>query len=160
MARHEQDREDLLREATALVRRSEFTIADEASVYVVGFRRNGAGSIYVDAAPVFHFNAAGELRRAYWQGSLIKAERGRLVRLKRERTPHEVRLRSSRLTPAESDACLQLVAHHCSMIRNAVREDTVTVLGQVPPDDNIMADIGRWLASLRQPVPIAQRPNV
>ena len=71
MARDESDREDLLREATALVERIELAPADAADDehIVAGFRRDGALSIYFGADPVYHFNSAGELRRAYCDGS-------------------------------------------------------------------------------------------
>ena len=42
MARRESDREDLLREATALVERAELTIEGFDEPIVVGFRRDGS----------------------------------------------------------------------------------------------------------------------
>ena len=45
MARREQDREDILAEATALVERVELQIAGETDPIVVGFRRNPATAL-------------------------------------------------------------------------------------------------------------------
>ena len=44
MSRNEADREDLLREATALVNRIELQLEDADESWVVGFRRNDAAS--------------------------------------------------------------------------------------------------------------------
>ena len=48
MARQEQEREDLLREAVALVERIEVQTAREQGTVVIGFRRDGAASVYFD----------------------------------------------------------------------------------------------------------------
>ena len=90
MARDQSSREDLLREATALVERIELRIAGPMSVkhdrddhVVVGFRANGSASFFFGEDPVYQFNSAGQLRRAYCGGLLIKAAHGRLVSLQR-----------------------------------------------------------------------------
>src|SRR3954447_20411722 len=102
MSRHESDREDLLREATALVERIELTVGGFDLPVVCGFRRDGAASFYFGADPVYQFNAVGQLRRAFVAGRLIKAERGRLVALSRERTENEVALVRHELSAAEA----------------------------------------------------------
>lgn len=104
MAREESSREDLLAEAVALVPRAEFVVPDEAEPVTVGFRRDGAASVFFGEDPAFHFNAAGELRRAYVGGRLIKAERGRLVALTRLRTATEVQLVRHEMNPTETEA--------------------------------------------------------
>src|SRR5262245_10991650 len=100
MAREESDREDLLREATALVERIELIvdIGNAGQHVVAGFRTNGAASIFFGADPVYQFNAAGELRRAYCDGVLIKGSRGRLVSLSRKRLANESLLLSCEFT--------------------------------------------------------------
>src|SRR3954451_8705906 len=103
MARDESNREDLLREATALVERIELIpngAADNRHI-IAGFRRDGALSIFFGEDPVYQFNAAGELRRAYHDGKLLKATRGRLAALKRARTEHEIQLVRHELSGAE-----------------------------------------------------------
>ena len=92
MARDESSREDLLREATALVERIELRITapisaahDRDDHVVVGFRANGAASFFFGDDPVYQFNSAGQLRRAYCGGLLFKATHGRLVSLQRVR---------------------------------------------------------------------------
>src|SRR5512134_1308657 len=101
MARQESEREDLLREATALVERAELQLPSFAEPIVVGFRSGGAASFFFGSDPVYQFNSTGQLRRAFVAGKLLKAERGRLVALARERTAEEVALVRTGLDPAE-----------------------------------------------------------
>jgi hypothetical protein len=90
MAKRESPREDLMRDAVALVDRIEFTSSGTAPV-VVGFRRDGSVSFYFGEEPVYQFQANGVLRRAHLNG-IIKAENRRLVRLEKRPTHGEVHL--------------------------------------------------------------------
>src|SRR5687767_14012240 len=113
MAREESNREDLFREATALVERIELvpklakstasTITAGDEPIVAGFRTDGALSSFFCADPVYQFNAAGELRRAYCDGLLFKAVNGRLVSLRRERNEQEVQLARHELSDIEQE---------------------------------------------------------
>ena len=80
MSRTEQDREDLLREATALIERVELRVSGWSESVVAGFRRGGQASFFFGADLVYQFNAALQLRRGFHNGQLIKAEDGRLER--------------------------------------------------------------------------------
>jgi len=42
---------------------------------VAGFRRDGSGSVYFDAEPVYQFNSAGHLRRGFAAGKMFKASK-------------------------------------------------------------------------------------
>ncbi len=106
MAREESDREDLISEATALVDRAAFALQDSADEIVVGFRRDGSPSIYLTPDRVYQFNNAGELRRAYVDGDLYKAERVRLTAMSRERTTRKTALVGRDLTDDEAAAFL------------------------------------------------------
>src|SRR5437016_5665990 len=106
MARHESDREDLLREATALVERVEMRNPGCDEPVVAGFRRDGSVSFYFGADPVYQFNSAGEFRRGYVAGMLYKAERGRIIKLERKRGEHSVDLLRNELDAAEAAALL------------------------------------------------------
>src|SRR5262245_28859244 len=101
MSLHEENREDLLREATALVERVEFTIGVGEPI-VAGFRRDGSASFFLEPAVVYQFNLACQLRRAFLHGQLYKAENGRLIRLTRQRAETAVELVRHDLTPLES----------------------------------------------------------
>ena len=88
MAKQKQDKEDILREATALVNRVELKLGGEGepddSVFV-GFRRDGAVSFFFGAEPVYQFNTQHAFRRGYYQNTMLKAEQGKLVQLTRSR---------------------------------------------------------------------------
>ncbi|MDA1017654.1 MAG: hypothetical protein O3A00_24745 [Planctomycetota bacterium] len=101
MAKSESDREDLMREATALVERIEFRISDEAQPIVAGFRRDGRFSIYFDADLVYHFDEQHRLRRAFVDGDLYRTQGTTLARLRRERTQSQTVLRSHDLSADE-----------------------------------------------------------
>jgi hypothetical protein len=160
MARHELDREDLLREATALVQRVEVAIPGYDEPVVIGFRKDGSVSVFFGAEPVYQFNAANELRRAYVGGLLYKAERGGLVELRRERSESEVALIRRELTSEEMRDFLEAMEKHLTRLRQAFCSGTYAVLRQIPSQANLSQRVTNWLADLPEPVPVAQGPNV
>lgn len=159
MARHEADREDLMREATALVERAELRIADEPVTLVIGFRRDGGISFYFDADYVIQFNPAREIRRLYYDGRLIKAEAGRLVALRRRRTAAAVQLQRHELTAEESATCLHLFAWRIFQLRFFLAQGRITWLAEVPAGCGVAERIGNWLADVSLPFVIAQSPH-
>ena len=74
MARTESHREDLMAEATALVRRAEFLDADGRSVLVAGYRRDGSLSLYLGEDLVYHFDRDGRLKRGFVDGLLYRTQ--------------------------------------------------------------------------------------
>ena len=160
MARQEQDREDLMREATALVRRVELQLPGHAEPWVVGFRRGGAASIYVGAQPVFQFNTAGEIRRGFWNGRLVKAEQRRLVYLERRRTDVEVQLVRHEFTDAEMIEFLELAVETVDRLRRGLHSSGIEILKQVPANADVVADLKAWLSSLPATLSVASVPNV
>lgn len=159
MAREEQDREDLLREATALAVRAELAIEGEQEPVVVGFRGDAA-SIFFGADPVYHFNAQAALRRAFSQGELFKAERGRLIRLRRRRTPQQVELLSRELSGEETQAFLSDMSARVQRLRSALEQGRYRVHGAVPSTGAALSRIAQWLAGLPPRVQIAETPYV
>ncbi len=160
MARDESDREDLLREATALVERAEILLSNEPEPVIAGFRRDGSFSLFFGSERVVQFNSKGELRRGYFEGRLLKANQGRLSWLTRERTAGAVVLHSRELTPLESETVLQQAADMTQRLSSHLQQGTFTLVGQVPADGNIVPRIIAWQASLPQPIQIAAAPNV
>jgi hypothetical protein len=163
MAREEQDKEDLLREATALIERVELATTTHDGVrhtVVVGYRRDGAPSYFFGADPVYQFNAAGELRRGFHGGKLLKAEQGRLVELTRKRTDTETILERRELAEPETtailvDARLRLSALVANWLRGGY-----TVVGQVPADGNVMKRvIADTEVLIAEELKIAAKPN-
>jgi hypothetical protein len=160
MARHESQREDLLREATALVERAEFTVPPFQEPVVAGFRRDGSASFFFGEQLVYQFNGAGELRRAFANGLLYKAEQGSLVELRRERTEHETALLRRELSEAERAAFLSAAEGHLTQLHESLAAGQVTVIGQVPKTADVIQRIREWLETRSSPLKIAQAPNV
>lgn len=158
MAREEQDREDLMREATALVERVEFLV--EGKSIVVGFRPNGAGSLFFENDPAYHFSATGELRRAYVAGMLYKAERGRLVALQRMRSEREVALMRHQVDETQTSDFLRSLEDRMKSLQLAIDEQRAAVLSQIPADGMVVDRVVRWLAQLAGTTKIAQSPRV
>lgn len=159
MARQESDREDLLREATALVQRAEFQLQNEPEPVVAGFRRDGSFSLFFGSEQVVQFNSASQLRRGYFDGKLLKADKGRLVWMTRERTAEAVVLLSRELSPAEVSDTLQRATDLIERLSLALQQGTLTLVGQVPADEDIVPRILAWQAALPHPLPIAAAPN-
>jgi hypothetical protein len=148
MAREESDREDLLREATALVQRIELAPGDNAATghIVIGFRQNGAVSFYFGADPVYQFNVAGALRRAFCDGQLIKASQGRLISLKRERSPGATRLSSRELSDEEHRVLIARMRDQLRQLATELGAGRYRVVGQVPAGADLVGNIRTWLA--------------
>jgi len=160
MSRHVSDREELLREATALVERAELAVVGFEHPVIVGFRRDGSGSFFFGADPVYQFNTAGELRRAYIGGLLYKAERGRLVALRRERSAAEVALVRSNLSDEESANLMAAMRKRLDSLQVALAGGSFTTTGQVPTGADVPARIIRWLEALPAEIRNARVPNV
>lgn len=159
MARHEADREDLLREATALVERCELRTPSFPEPIVAGFRRNGLLSVYFGADPVVQFNGEGRLRRGFWRHELLKAEGGKLVRMRRERTDTESLLVSVPMSTNEQDEMLRRMETLLDALVDDLASERFEIVGQVPPGDDV---VGKLLASLRnlpRPLAVADRPH-
>lgn len=100
MSRREEPRENLLAEATAMTRRVEVQLPDQPHTVFAGFRRSGAASFFFGEL-VLQFNSAGQFRRGYYRSRLIKAERGHLIALRRQRETHQTQLLRRELEPTE-----------------------------------------------------------
>lgn len=161
MARDESDREDLLREATALVERIELAPIDapHGDHVVVGFRSAEALSVFHGNDPVYQFNTAGQLRRAYCDGLLYRAARGRLVSLRRVRQMNEVQLLSHELTDAEQSSFITSMFDRLRELAADLEAGRYSVVGQVPADADVLSRVRHWLAT-HDGLPIATSPHV
>lgn len=159
MARREEEREDLLREATALVERAEFRLAGDSAPVVVGFRRDGAASVFFASEPVYQFNARGELRRAYHHGLLYKAERGRLVSLSRRRVPGEVQLLRTELSADEQRLFLEELTRRVTALGQELANGQYALVGQVPSSADVGRRVTEWLGGLILPPAVAAGPR-
>jgi len=163
MARQEQDKEDLLREATALIERVELTTTTHGGAkqtVVVGFRRDGSPSYFFGADPVYQFNARRELRRGFHSGKLLKAEQGRLVELTRKRTDTKTILERRELAEPETAAILDDARLRLSALVTHWLRGGYTVVGQVPAEGDVMQRVVEETeALLVEELKIAAKPN-
>lgn len=160
MARQEQDREDLLAEATALVERAEVRLPHEPQPVVVGFRRDDSLSVYFGADPVYQFNSHGELRRAYVAGLMYKAVAGKLASLRRVRSESQTQLLRHDLSAEETSQFLEDAGVRCEALRQAFQRGEYELIGRVPADSDVIARTSAWLARLSQTIAVARSPRV
>jgi hypothetical protein len=160
MARKEVDREDLLREATALVERAELRAEGFNEPAVIGFRGNGCGSVYIGTEPAWHFNSKLQLRRAFVDGRIVKAENGRLVALERRRAGGEVQLVRHELSNEPSRAMRARARAALDQLQQALEDmETHEMIGQSPEDVDVLQGIRDWLATLPRNLLVASSPH-
>ncbi len=160
MARNEADREDLLAEAAALVERVELNSRELDDHVVAGFRTNGAVSLYFGQDRAYQFNTRHELRRAFVNGVLYKAERGRLVSLRRQRTENEVSLLRNELGTTAASAFIAQMEHHLRALRQTIECGRYHEIGRVPAEANVVGRLADWLANVEARITVASSPRV
>lgn len=134
MARRESDRDDLLAEATAFVRRVEFRIPEEPEPVVIGIHADGRFSVYFGSDPVFHLSATGRLRRAFVAGELYRTQGETLARLRRERSETETVLKRYDLNGEELARFLQTARVRLHQLATACENGCDELLRRVPPE--------------------------
>lgn len=158
MSQKESDREDLMREATALIRRAELALPDRPmeDPVIAGFRRDGSLAIYFGADPVYQFDDKHRLRRAYVAGHLYRTQGDTLARLTRERSPQETLLQRHDLTPDELETFLTAARNHLAKLHAAIGSNAVQVIAQIPTDENLLEEIEPFLTeALRENIALA-----
>lgn len=168
MAKQTHDREDLLRDGTAMPIRGRMVI-DGVEV-VIGFRPSGQLSLYWAQDPVFQFDDRQHLRRAFVDGCRLKAEAGRLVRLVRapDSKHHSVdrlRLTGEVLSAAEerrilegAEDCLQQISRCIGRSFESSRELSLNCVGVT--DVEFIERVSSWLAKAESPIPVASDASV
>ena len=159
MARNENDREDILREATAMVERIAWQVGNPPQEVVAGFRVDGCLSLYFDQDPVYQFNTAGQLRRLYLSGCRYKAEQGRLIRLYTQRTPSQTMLVRHELTAEETAQVLFDMTNHLHLLQASLVQQTAQLVGQVPADAPVSSRVLDWLNTYSATLSIASSPH-
>ncbi len=141
MSRNESDREDLLAEATALVRRVELQVDGELEPVVAGVRDNGRLSIYFGGEPVYHFDETGRLRRAFADGCLYRTQETTLSRMNRERTESSTLLLRHDLNETELAQFLAEMRDRLSQLMSALQNDHTKLLRSVPTNDDFRPEL-------------------
>jgi hypothetical protein len=124
---------------------------------VVGFRAAGDASIYFGGDTAYHFNSRGQLRRAYRDGLLYRAEQGRLVSLERIRQENEVQLLRRPLFDAEQATFLATMHERLRKLANQCGQHVLVPIGQVPVEADVLGRARDWL-ELAQAVTVAKSP--
>lgn len=135
MARNEQDREDLIAEASALVDRVELhgTLVDDSEdrSVICGYRRTGYFSIYFGQDVHYQFDSEGCLRRAFIEPFLYRAQYGTLVQLERNRTAEQTQLLRQNLSDAESEAVILECHARLNSVVAALQDKRLSVVRAV-----------------------------
>jgi hypothetical protein len=141
----ETDREDLLREATALRVRAEFRIPSRTETVVAGRRDNGGWSTYFGQDPCYHFDADGRLRRAYVRGRLYRTQETTLAELQRVRSDTATQLLRRDLEPTELNDFLNDMRDQLTNLRNALQTEIAT-LQTVPANADVAIPLTSFLS--------------
>ena len=161
MARETHKREDLLRDATALVPRISLRLTHDGKPCEVfaGFRKEGAVSLYFDDDPVYHFNSAAELRRAFQDDRLVKAELGRLVAMQPRRTMQSTDMVRHELSAEEQEQFCAAMLERIAWLKRELAAERYELVGQVPENGDRLSQLKEWLESLAD-ARIAESPRV
>lgn len=146
MARVEADREDLLKEAVALVRRVELQAPSDEDSIIVGFRNTGWLSIYFGPDRMYQFDEAGRLRRAYIDGLLYRTQGTALAQLQRQRSDTETTLIRRDLSESALSDFRATAFGKITWFLEQLSKGTVTILRQIPSDDaSLINDVVEFL---------------
>lgn len=148
MARLEDDREDLIREATALRRRARFVRTDILAELVAGVRENGWISLYFEADPVYQFDADHRLRRAFVEGKLYRSQGTSLAELTRVRAAQATELRRRDLSAGELSAFLNAMTARLADWHTAARQRRVRAVQEVPHGAGVADELLARLAQI------------
>ena len=132
MARQEADREDLIKEAVALLPRAEFQLPDSADLLTAGFRGDDAISLFFGQDPVYQFDQTAALRRAYVDGFLYRSQGTTLARLERIRTETQTTLQRQDLPEHELAQFQQTMTQRLQHLLNLFNAGHVRVLRSIP----------------------------
>jgi hypothetical protein len=164
VAKFKDDREDLMRDGTAMVHRGRWLI-DDVEV-VVGFRSGGQASVYWDQDPVFQFNARHQLRRVFIDRVRLAADNGRLVKLRQDEETASTAASAIRLqrNPLLPELCDEIEAswrrcHEELMQRVRVPwDETVAIVGESP--ESFQERLRSFLESTTPTPQIAVHPGL
>lgn len=166
MSKQQQNKEDILREATALVNRIEIKISQKAvskeSVFV-GFRRDGAVSFFFGAEPVYQFNTRHEFRRGYCKGAMLKADNGKICNLTRVREGDQLVLLSRDYSDEQTAEFLEEMKHALLVLYKEIRGGQWSILGAVVEAgtaEELLNRVADWLETHTSELQIADTPNV
>ena len=149
MAQHEDDREDLMREAVALPHRVELSVNGFESLITIGFRPNSAMSIFIGQDPVYQFDPEGRLRRAFVDGLLYRSQHTTLAMLKRERTDTQTLLLRTDIADDALQSFRGTMLFSLQILEQKLNSADFTIRRSVPDAISHITRIQSTLASIR-----------
>ena len=150
MARLEEDKEDLMREASALVERIELvTDLNGTQVTVTaGYRRDGSLSVYFDQDAFYQFTPDGLLRRAWRDGLLFRSQGDTLASLFRNRSSGQVVLERTDLTADELSEFRDTMIRMLTLLLADLNSNLLHVQRVVGDRDGILREIEKSLKGI------------
>ncbi len=148
MAVHESDREDLMKEATALRQRTELSLPEMDETVMAGFRQEGRFSIFFGADPAYHFDDEGRLRRGYFNGCLYRTQGQTLARLTRVRGEKQSHLSRHDLTEVELLQFLGEMDERLSMLVKHIQAGNAKTVRQIPAEPSLLPMISKAVAGI------------
>ena len=145
MAQHEEDREDLMREAVALPDRVKLSVGGFGSLITIGFRSNSAMSVFIGQDPVYQFDPEGGLRRAFVDGLLYRSQQSTLAMLRRERTDTQTLLLRTDLADDALQAFRDTMMHSLELLEQKLDSNDFSF----PESVSHIARIQSTLATIR-----------
>jgi hypothetical protein len=160
MDRTEGDREDLMREATALARRVELRVPGMDYPIVAGFRDDDRLSLYFGNARYYQFDPHGRLRRALVDEHLFRTSGSTLAELTRQRTSTATQLFRRDLNADQLKVFLGELRDNLSVLERTLESNEAVVIRQVPEAEPIVPTLRQVLANiLSQPLALADPIN-
>lgn len=141
MSRHRSDREDLMAEVVTLSPRICFTTPDFPDEIVAGRRQDGRWSIFLGGDPVYHFDAEGNLRRAFVQDRLYRTQGTTLARLTRQEAPDQTVLLRYDLNEEELSQFRDSIVVAFSQLILAISSHQTTVISAEPPNSDFRSEL-------------------
>ncbi len=115
-------------------RRVEVRLPSAPHPLVAGIRPQGWLSLYLGPDPVYQFDAAGRLRRAFRDGRLFRTTGTTLARLARDRSDAETTLWRRDLDDEELQSFQHALHADLDRLACALESSTLTVLRQMPEE--------------------------
>ena len=159
MARDEDSREDLLREATALVQRVELQVEGFAEPIVAGFRRDGAASFYFGQRCFISIQHRRPTPPRLSRRPTVQSRSRPIGAIDAPRTADEVDLLRHECKADEEREFLAIDGPKTIRVATSVWSRVLSVLGQIPPDGNVAGRVGDWLSIQADPIPLACSPH-
>jgi hypothetical protein len=165
MARKPHPREDFLTDATALVQRVELWPAAAVEPVLAGFRADGSVSLMFGEDPVYQFNSLGQLRRAFVDGRIYKADAGRLVALTRDRQDGRIQMVAEVLPDAAARELIASLSARLADLAAQIKSGQIRVVAAVPAvttvpaDVDVVARLTAWLILHAGPIEVARTPH-